>query len=330
MSSVKTLRTLALTAFVFAFVVVAIGAYTRLTDAGLGCPDWPTCYNHLTVPESKAAINQAEKAYPNSPVHVIKAWTEMTHRYVASILGLLIFVLAIVAIRSRYKTKISLWLPLTLIILVVFQALLGKWTVTMKLLPLVVMGHLLGGFTLLSLLWLLYMRASEYMGAKPLNLSYLKPWATIALIIIAIQIALGGWTSANYAALVCPNFPYCISHEFFPAFAFTQAFNVFGHNAITDHYAVQVTIQMTHRIGALITATYLGLLAIALLLKKYNPGLRKIGLVMLIFLSLQVLLGIMNVILLLPLSIALLHNLVAAILLLSVVTLNYYIRAADY
>ena len=215
---------LSLFATILAIVVVVLGAYTRLTDAGLGCPDWPGCYGQLTPPTDQSIDSQ-------------KAWTEMIHRYFAGTLGLVILVLAIVAIFKRKQPNVGarravpLQLPLVLLGLVIFQALLGMWTVTMLLNPLVVMAHLLGGMATLGLLWWLALRSQSNSLKFAIRNSQsainpnLKTWATLGLIILGIQIALGGWTSANYAALACPDFPQC-QGQWWPSMDFSGAFTV--------------------------------------------------------------------------------------------------------
>lgn len=311
-------------AVLLAFVVIVLGAYTRLTDAGLGCPDWPGCYHQVIAPSTHSAIVKADGLYPAMPVHVTKAWTEMVHRYVAGILGLLIFALGIVAIRRRKAPGQPVVVPVILIGMVIFQALLGKWTVTMKLLPVVVMGHLLGGFTIISLLWWFNLKTGDYFpSAKTTPTGSFKPWAILGLIIVICQIALGGWTSANYAALVCSNFPYCSAHEFFPQVDFHDAFNIFNITNTHLSHAALITIQMTHRIGAMITGLYVGALSLCLIIMKGRPVMRRIGVVMLVVLVAQIALGVLNIELLLPLSVAVLHNAVAALLLLTMVTFLY-------
>ena len=201
---------LSLFAMMFAAVVVLLGAYTRLVDAGLGCPDWPGCYGFLSVPESADEVKIAEQAYPHAPVEAEKAWPEMIHRYFAGTLGLIIALLAFLAIKARKDASQPLVLPLFLLALVIFQAALGMWTVTMGLLPVVVMGHLLGGFTTLALLWLLFLRLGD--GNHKARSNRLRTLTIIGIFIVFAQISLGGWTSANYAAIICADFPTCQGH----------------------------------------------------------------------------------------------------------------------
>ena len=307
---------------ILALIVIVLGAYTRLSDAGLGCPDWPGCYGHLTVP------NQIDSHVYDRALESGKAWKEMIHRYMAGTLGVIILFVFILSIIKRATLKRSLLLPSLLIIVVIFQALLGMWTVTLKLSPVVVSAHLLGGLTTLSLLWLLFL---QYRGGKQTSFSKvgsgLKFAAGIGLLLVIAQIFLGGWTSSNYAALACGNtFPTCLG-EWWPEMNFTEAFRFlhepgknyeFGTLSATARSA----IQMTHRIGALIVFTYSMILAIGLIKRE---SFKKVVSILLLLLSAQVSLGIMNVMLGLPLLIAVSHNLVAALLLLTVITLNYKI-----
>ncbi|MDQ2994971.1 MAG: COX15/CtaA family protein, partial [Pseudomonadota bacterium] len=191
----------AVLATVLAMTVVTLGAWTRLKDAGLGCPDWPTCYGQLTVPESTAAISKAAKAFPGQTIEPHKAWPEMIHRYFAMSLGLLILTLAIWSLIRRLRDKAQPVLVSVLLVgLVIFQALLGKWTVTWLLHPLIVMGHLLGGMTIAAGLWWVALNAKNY-RLNEVGHRWLKPLATIGTLIVFTQIFLGGWTSANYASI---------------------------------------------------------------------------------------------------------------------------------
>jgi len=315
-------------AALLAFIVVTLGAYTRLKDAGLGCPDWPGCYGQLTVPETAKALSQAAQAFPGHVVEAAKAWPEMIHRYVASTLGLLILIIAFLVVRKRNLNNQPVALALATVAAVIFQGLLGKWTVTLRLLPPIVMLHLVGGMTILSLLVLLALRLGNYFrNAGTRNAVQYRPWAAIGLALVVLQIMLGGWTSSNYAALVCPDFPFCHG-QLIPAMDFHNAFNVFmsiGPNyegGVLDATA-RVTIQMMHRLGGLIVFLYVGWLAAWLLFVAKFDALRNLGAVMLLLLLVQVILGALNVLLLLPLPIAVAHNGVAALLLLSLITLNY-------
>src|SRR5688572_20941617 len=217
---------LSVVALVLAWCVVMLGAYTRLKGAGLGCPDWPGCYGQLVVPETAHALQQAVARYPMQPVEAVKVWAEMVHRYAAGTLATLILLLALRAMwRFRYANQPKL-VPFILVGLVVFQALLGMWTVTWRLLPQVVMGHLLGGMTIVALLGLLVLQLSVRELPR-IVVPQLRFWAALSLGVLVLQIVLGGWTSANYAALVCPDFPTCHG-DWVPDLDFARAFYFWG------------------------------------------------------------------------------------------------------
>lgn len=294
-----------------AVVVIGLGAFTRLTDAGLGCPDWPGCYGQLAVPSDSSQIAKAEQAYPERPFEAHKAWNEMVHRYFAGSLGLLVFVLTVMA--WRRKQRVSLALLATAVI--VFQAALGMWTVTLGLMPLVVMGHLLGGFSMLSILYLWY-RTSD----GELSLPGRRAWPVyLGMLILVGQIALGGWTSANYAALSCQGLPVC--HEPWTEQYRLDAFHPLPQSERGDYefgvlsHQQRVSIHVTHRIWAAVTAAYWLLLCLSLLQTR-NPTNRAAATV-LTLLFCQVGLGVANVLWQIPLGVAVAHNLGAALLLLS-------------
>ncbi len=339
-SNVLLFRVALLTALL-AYAAVLLGAYTRLSDAGLGCPDWPGCYGKLLAPSHAPDVSEAAQAYPDNRIEPAKAWKEMIHRYVAGTLGVLIVLLAFIGFRDKRRP----WrrrLTGFLVVLVIFQALLGMWTVTLQLKPLVVMGHLLGGLTLLGLLWWLVLR--EQRRWKPVNgpaalLRRLRPRAWTALALVALQIALGGWTSANYAALACPDFPTC-QGVWWPNVDFLDGFTPWrglgvNYEGGVLNLAAATAVHMAHRIGALIVFLYVGWLALHLMRvggkehlirqdeRAQRAGLHlcRYGLAMLIALLAQIALGVINVLTLLPLPVAVAHNGVAVLLLLSVVTL---------
>jgi heme a synthase len=317
--------TLALT--VLTLVVIVLGAYTRLADAGLGCPDWPGCYGRLGVPVSDSAIAAANAAFPERPVEVPKAWAEMIHRYFAGALGLFILAQALLAWRNRDAPGQPVVLPMLLVALVAFQAILGMWTVTLMLKPVVVMAHLLGGFATLSLLWWLALRQGLLPRRTAGTVSpALRIGAVLVLTVLVLQIALGGWTSANYAALACTDFPTCHG-SWWPETDFREAFTLWRGTGVNYEFGVldsaaRVSIHLVHRLGALATLLLVGWLGIWLVARRDALELRLIGALMLTLLVLQVALGIANVILSLPLPVAVAHNAVAALLLLTLVTLN--------
>lgn len=306
-----------------ALIVILLGAWTRLSDAGLGCPDWPGCYGHLTVPQSEQALEKAKELFPDKAVVAEKAWPEMIHRYFAGTLGLLVF--TIVFLLVRYKDEIT---GLTAVAtglggLIIFQALLGMWTVTLGLWPLTVMGHLLGGFTTLSLLWYITLRLRDQ-GCE-YHQHALKGLVKLAIVVVFFQIFLGGWTSSNYAAIICADFPTC-QGSFFPPMDFASAYQLWGHNVDNYEFGIlgndaRVTIQWTHRLGAYITIAML----IYMITKVWQfKRLRKILKIIAVLLAVQVALGISNVLLSIPMAIAMAHNAVAVLLLLSLVTLLHY------
>ena len=302
------------------FIVVAAGAYTRLADAGLGCPDWPGCYGYLTVPQTETEIALAEALYPSTPVESYKAWWEMGHRYVAGSLLLLVFAMFVIALRGR-KEQTPIGLLSALLLVISCQAAFGAWTVTLKLWPQVVTAHLLGGFTTLSLMWLIFVRQG---GAKALSTGLKVPTALtrLALFAVVLQIALGGWVSSNYAALACWNFPACDA-SYVPNLQFSQGFNLLqdvGPNYLGGlmESDARKTIHWVHRLGALVVVSVL----IPLIYQLYREN-KALAITTLSVLITQIGLGILNVIWALPLINATLHNVVGALLLLTVVTVNF-------
>ncbi len=310
-------------AILLALCVIVLGAYTRLSDAGLGCPDWPGCYGQWLVPESEAEIENQDYLIQR-PLEPEKGWAEMVHRYVAGFLGMMIFLIAIWSwVRRKNDYRQPIWLPVLLVVVVVFQALLGMWTVTLLLKPVVVMAHLLGGFATISLLFLLLLVSTDRHTVF-VNQG-LQSRAAFGLFLLVAQIALGGWTSANYAALSCTDFPTC-QGSFWPEVDFSEAFVLWRGLGVNYEFGVlehpaRTAIHLTHRIGALIVLVYLGLLTYALL-KRGGP-LALAGTLVGILLFVQIGLGISNVVFHLPLVVAVAHNAVAALLLLSVIQVNF-------
>ena len=315
---------LVLVAAALAFCVVALGAYVRLSDAGLGCPDWPGCYGHMTVPQSADALQHAQQSYPGKVVESHKAWKEMVHRYFAGTLGLLILTIFVTAWRHRHHWNVSTVLPTLLLLLVSFQAMLGMWTVTLLLKPAIVSAHLLGGMTTLALLvWLAHRRWGTHPSLYGPRNDDLRPWARIGLVVIALQIFLGGWTSSNYAALACTEFPQC-QGTWLPDMDFTNAYHLVRSLGVAADgsalsLAALTAIHWSHRMGALVTLLYLGWLATQFIRR---PGIAEWGWLLAGLLLLQVSLGIGNVLLGLPLPLAVAHNAGAALLLASLVLLN--------
>jgi cytochrome c oxidase assembly protein subunit 15 len=303
--------------------VVSLGAYVRLTDAGLGCPDWPGCYGTLTVPQSEAAILQAQTTYPDSAVEVGKAWREMAHRYLAGTLGLLVLAIFVLGWKARKEIKSSPYTSSFLLLLIGFQAMLGMWTVTMLLKPAIVSGHLLGGMSTLAVLSWLAHRHWGYYSDSIVTCQRLRLAIRLALVLLFMQIFLGGWTSTNYAALACTDFPTCHG-AWVPDMDFKDAFHMVRELGLSkDGSALSLAsltaIQWTHRVGALVSLIYLGALGLTTL--KYWQ-LKRWSVLLLGALITQIALGISNLVLHLPLVLAVAHNFTAALLVIIVVVLN--------
>jgi cytochrome c oxidase assembly protein subunit 15 len=302
---VRTLRLLSVVAASLALVVVVLGAYVRLSDAGLGCPDWPLCYGRPLPAQIADAGAHA------------KAWKEMAHRYLAGTLGVLIVALTLAAWRARRSRGIAL----AVVLLVVFQATLGMWTVTMLLKPAIVTAHLLGGMATLALLaWL---ALSQWPHASAPEVRGLRTLALLALGVLAVQIALGGWVSANYAALACPELPLCRG-ALVPPMNFADAFHVvreLGRTGEGELLPIEAltAIHWTHRLFALVALAVV-LTAAARALRVLRP----IGVALATLVVLQFGLGVANVALALPLPLAAAHNAGAALLLVALVVLNFF------
>ena len=325
---------------VLAFVVVVLGAFTRLVDAGLGCPDWPGCYGFMSVPQGQEEIAQAQARFPQAVVEAEKAWPEMVHRYFAGGLGLLILGIAWLATRlstesADFRNSGIAKYCLGLLVLVICQAAFGMWTVTLKLWPQIVTAHLLGGFATFSLLWIIRIRLIRQgvaTGAAPdthvlATNSGIRKHARLGLAVLIVQIALGGWTTSNYAALACPDFPTC-QNEYWPEMDIAQGFDVFqtlGPNYLGGLMSSQarIAIHVMHRSGAVLTLLVLLFLGLRLLrLEEYPAEHRATVQFMLLLLAGQVALGIGNVLFSVPLWIATMHNGVGVLLLLSVISVN--------
>jgi cytochrome c oxidase assembly protein subunit 15 len=311
---------------VLALCVILLGAFVRLSDAGLGCPDWPGCYGHLVAPTSEHAVAAANQAHPARPVHSGKAWKEMVHRYLAGSLGLAILALALIAWRNR-RHQLPVVLPTVLVGLVGFQALLGMWTVTLLVNPAIVTAHLAGGMATLALLWWLTLRQGR-LWAAPLGRGprSLRPWAILGVFLVVGQILLGGWTSSNYAALACTGFPTCHGGQWWPEADFAEGFTLWRPLGVDYEFGVldnpaRTAIHLAHRLGALIVAVYVVVLGLSVIRSAESATARRLGLALLAILGLQIGLGITNVVAQLPLPVAVAHNGGAALLLLTLISL---------
>jgi cytochrome c oxidase assembly protein subunit 15 len=302
-------------------VLIVLGAYVRLSDAGLGCPDWPGCYGNLTPLHSASDILAAESNQPGGPVSMAKAWKEMAHRYLAMIVGALIAAIMFSAWRNRHNWRQSPLLATILAGAVVFQAALGAWTVTMLLKPAIVTSHLLGGITILCLLSWLHLRQRAATAERSdwtkgiIVTSGLRLFGLLALAVLLLQIALGGWVSTNYAALACTDFPLC-DGKLVPQMDFANAFHIIrplGVGSDGELLTMEAlrAIHWSHRVGAGVAVLIVGGFAFAL--RKVPSGHKAAGMLLAV-LGLQVLLGVSNVWFSLPLGIAVAHNGAAAVL----------------
>ena len=322
----RALRTLALIGALLCFGVVVLGAYVRLSTAGLGCPDWPGCYGHLSPIGAQHA---------DTGVNVGKAWREMVHRYAASSLVVIIVLIAAISLRGRRASggrpaHLTRGYGLALLAIVVLQAILGALTVTLQLTPLIVTLHLLFGLTTLTLLWWLWFTVNPARVMRPppgasTAAGELRTLVAIALAVLVLQIALGGWTSSNYAALACPDLPKC-QGAWWPESDYRDAFVLWRPLAINYEGGVldnpaRVAIHLTHRIGAVVTTCVLLFVVIATLSRKTLAALRPYAVFVLAALVVQLTIGIVMVLKTFPLPVAVMHNAGAALLLLSLVAL---------
>ena len=318
----KIMKGLSLFGICFAFVVIALGAWTRLVDAGLGCPDWPGCYGFVVFPTTEAEIQLAESRYPQFPYEIDKAIPEVVHRYFAAALGFLAILLVYFAFKYQLPKKIKA-ITSFLLFFICCQGLFGYLTVSLKLLPIIVTGHLFGGFITLSLFFYLFLNTTN--GIKNHNIGHLKVLGGVALFALIVQIFLGVWTSTNYASLACADFPTC-QGKFIPEMDFREGFNLaqeVGPNylyGLLDNEA-RVAIHYSHRISAIVLTIIFLILISRLWFSSAAPLASTLGVVLIT----QISLGIMNVVYVLPLYIAIAHNLVAALLLLATLMVNLVI-----
>ncbi len=301
--------------------LIMFGAFVRLTDSGLGCPDWPGCYGHLSPLGASTHIERALEAMPYGPVSVGKAWIEMIHRYAGMILGMLIIGIVFMAWRHRRTLRNTPWLATAILVAVCVQGAFGAWTVTHRLMPLVVSTHLVLGMGLLALMTWLAAREKDH-APVPAEASRWRPWMILGLCVLFAQLALGGWVSTNYAALACMDFPTCHgewmpSMDFHGGYSLVRGLGLLPSGEMISQEAL-TAIHWTHRNFALLVFALLGTLGWRL---RAVPGLAGPARLLLALLVLQLLTGLTTIFFQWPLAIAVLHNGGGAGLVLVAVTL---------
>ena len=318
----NNIKNLSLFGICLAFVVIALGAWTRLVDAGLGCPDWPGCYGFVVFPTNEAEIALAEARYPTFPYDINKAIPEVVHRYFAAALGFLAIIMVYYSFKQNENKNIRCW-TIGLLIFICCQGLFGYLTVSLLLLPIIVTAHLFGGFTTLTLFFLIFLMSGKFDILEKMAIPKLKTIAGIALAVLLFQIFLGVWTSTNYASLACADFPTC-QGSYMPEMDFKNGFNLnqeVGPNylyGLLDNPS-RVAIHYSHRVSAILVTIVFLILISKLWFSNAAPLASTIGILLLT----QISLGIINVVYVLPLYVAIAHNLVAALLLLTIFTVNY-------
>jgi cytochrome c oxidase assembly protein subunit 15 len=316
----------------FTLIVISLGAWVRLTDAGLGCPDWPGCYGLLTTPDTVDELAKAREYYPNADIDVGKAWREMLHRYMAGLLGLYVFFITYISIKY---SKRSYTLPVLISILIIIQAIMGMLTVTMLVKPTIVTTHLFFGMLTATLLFINSLKYSNIRMSSEKIPAIALIIITITWVFLIIQILLGGWTSTNYASLACTDFPKCLDQWYPKEMIFNEAFNVINLPDVNYEggilaYGAKVAIHYSHRITALIlTFVFISALYVVFKLNKHSL-LKKLMSISIIFFILQVILGISNVVYSLPLNIAVWHTMNAAILMALISSALYYCLLSFY
>jgi cytochrome c oxidase assembly protein subunit 15 len=340
MSPTVLIRRLALLGFALCLVVVVLGAWVRLTDAGLGCPDWPTCYGHVTP--SGAVANEAhldDRWDGTREFDEGKAWREMIHRYAATTLGFVIVLITALAIAYRRDRPVGIGFAVALLATVLFQGLLGAFTVWWLVKPLVVVLHLIGGLSTLSLLFWLWLTMRRRTGVvtpvagatRTPTLDGARRVGVVALVVLGLQIALGGWVSSNYAAISCPDFPKCQAQwlpqgmDFGDAFVLWRGLDIDYTGGVLEHPA-RVAIHFTHRIGAVVASIVLALLGWLAIRNAPTALVRNGGYWVLAALALQLLIGIFMIWRGFPLLLATGHNAGAAILLVAALAMNRRLR----
>ncbi len=339
--SVKFFR-MALSATFFAYAAVLFGSYVRYSDAGLGCPDWPGCYGKLFAPmtaqdyqRARQLENEIKTAAPTADLGGHRAWHEVVQRYLGGALGLILIRMAWLGWQLKKRRRRQQWIiPLVTMLTVFGTVTLGALAFDLRLKPLVMMIQILGGFTVLALLWWIVMREQRFW--KSLSTSAItravRPWTLIGIAIAGCQITLGAWSMVNYAGLACPDFPMC-QGVYWPNMDILQGLAPWRaagleYDSASLSLPAETAIHMAHRLGALIALLYIGWLSLHVLRVGIEGNLCRYGLLVLIMLLSTTALGVMTVVTHLPLAVAVAHSGVAVLLLLSLVTLYHVVRPA--
>ena len=319
-------RKLVLFSAILALIVIVMGSYVRLSDAGLGCPDWPGCYGKAWISDSAEFQADAKAAFPNSPLDIAKAWKEMTHRYLAGTLGVVVLVMFAMAWRQKSQRSAAIAWSSAVLILLGSQAALGMWTVNLRVMPIVVMSHLLLGLvTFWSIAWT-YLRVNPNASLRAVK-SGPTVFALFAMLVLMLQIALGGWLSSNHAELACTDFPRC-QGQYWPDTGYADAFDFAVKDGISMSAAGKVAIHALHRLGAMVTFILLSLVMLTATSEQYPKTVRRSGVLLSALLLIQIVLGIFSVKHGVPLALAVAHNAFAALLMLPLLGIVFYSRYA--
>lgn len=320
--------TVVLFAVIIAFTAMVMGAYTRLNQAGLGCAEWPACYGHIAMTDDVSSPRAKELGYPGVPSNSANSWLSRVRHYFVFALALLVFMLTVWTIAEARQFSVTSYVIVAILnAVIVLQTLIGMWAVAWQSFEFMVMAHLLGSITILALLWLLY--AHIRIGPSNqifANRRYLKLAVMVGILLLSVQIISGGWTSANYAAVVCPDFPYCHG-QLFPDMDWRRGFNFLnpvggGYDQGIWNSKARVAIHMMHRYLAVLTTAYLFVLAGYAWMSRKCRGLMELSALLAGFVIMQFTLGYLNVVQLLrPNYIPVAHNGMSALMMLTLITM---------
>ena len=326
---------MALFAALYSLVLFTLGAWGRVNDAGLGCPDWPGCYGRLFAPQTAQELNEARSFFPRQPAEEEKLLKDTLHRYFSGALGLLMFPLLKLGWQlKKHVRRQQVLIPALVFVLVFGQVALSIVTVKLQHKPLVAMLSLSTGLLILGLLWWIVLREQRFWrpvtAAAPATLKRLRPRALFGLLLVILQLVLGGWVSANYAAMACPDFPAC-QGSYWPNMDFANGFVLWrdiglDYEGVLLNLEAATAVHMAHRVGALIALLYVGWLALHTIRIGARDNLCRYGLLVLTLLLAETTLGIITVLMHLPVVTVVAHSAVGAVLMLSLVTFNHVVR----